>query len=106
MEKIKLEPYLLYQTLQCNIPKRKLTDEENEHIQRGVTDLTVEQKIAFFRLILEYARLEEENDYRSIESLPYGGLEIGGEAIFDIDLLPQSLMWILFRFIKVCEALE
>ena len=103
MEETKIESYSLYQTFRNNIPDKDLTTDEKKQLESEVGSLKKDQKVAFLRLILEPARIED-NFESSNGNLPYNGEDTEEGPCFDVGNLPRDLRWILLRFLKVCQS--
>lgn len=99
----KVESYSLYQTFNSNIPKKEPLVSQKLELVNNANSLYEHQKIAFVRLIIEHARLNNEYD---TEKIPYGGVEVDGSIIFDLnaDIFPTDLKWILLKFFKMCNG--
>lgn len=103
----KIENYSLYQTFSQNIPSENLSAANKKYIIKSKEKFTRPQEIAFVRLILEHHRLENTSNVPRAEviSLPYGSFEEDSKITFDLNLkvIPRELLWILYRFTKVCD---
>ena len=99
----KIDAYSLYQTFNSNIPKKEPPVSQKTALAKSVDGLYEYQKVAFIRLIIEHARLNNEYD---TEKIPYGGEEKDGSITFDLnaDIFPTDLKWILLKFFKTCNG--
>jgi len=97
----KVDSYSLYQTFSSNLPKKEPPVSQKNALVKNADNLYEHQKIAFIRLIIEHARLNNEYD---AEKIPYGGVETSDGIVFDINLetFPTDLKWILLKFFKQC----
>jgi hypothetical protein len=95
----KLE-YSLYQTFDANIPSTNLLVKDKKYLVEACSKLNRDQKIAFSRLILEHARLE---NIEVLDGLPYGGNSTDTKTEFNLENLPNHLKWILLKFVKICD---
>ena len=102
MSRSVVEPYSLYQTFNCNLPKTVLPKDYAKKMIDNIPSLPEHQKIAFTRLIIEHARLN--NDLPSdLKVLPYNGKKSDdGSPEFTVTHLPTNLRWILWRFHEMC----
>jgi hypothetical protein len=110
----KTQPYTLYQTLCCNIPKKKLTNKDKQKFIDNIDKLTNEQNVEFLRLVVEHGRLKFLEDQKnsdddetpkifSMKKIPYCKSRSDTCHEFDLkNLKDEVLLWILFRFCSVC----
>lgn len=95
--------YGLYQTLKTNIPSKDLTSHQKDQLLQRLSNLTYQQKEAVFLLICEHAKQnvegasKTENNY----TIPYEGRQKDNDIILDMDKLPISLRWILYKFTDI-----
>ena len=96
-----IEPYSLYQTFNCKLPKTDMTIEQKEKLVHYSNSLYSHQKIAFVRLIVEHSRL---NNLFSHTNAPYGLIIEEGDSslTFDLENFPIELRWILWKFFEMC----
>ena len=102
MDAIKVKAYSLYQTFSRNNPEKDLSVTEKKKLAADIPNLGNDEKVAFLRLILEHARVE--NQEAPPDSLPYKGELTDDGPVFDIGNLPRDLRWILLKFVKVCKG--
>ncbi len=92
------EKYLLYKSLAINIPDEQLDQSKKDELIQFSSNLTLEQKEAFVRIIIENASLKSKDVY----SLDYMKSSENNSIEFDITKMPPDLQWILHRFLMVC----
>jgi len=99
----KVDSYSLYQTFNSNLPKKEPPVSQKNILAKNADSLYEYQKIAFIRLIIEHARLNNEYDSGKI---PYGGIEVNKSITFDLnsEVFPTDLKWILLKFFKMCSG--
>jgi hypothetical protein len=96
-----LPSFGLYDTLDKEIPKQKLSDKEKVKLIKSISQLKKEWKEAILLLICEHA-LRNEEEYKLLPKkikLPYGG-DIESTS-FEFDDLPHKLQWIIYKFNKM-----
>ncbi len=111
-----LKPFPLYTTFTAKIPKNGPTKPQQAKMTEMITTLTIDQKIAMCRLIIEHARLHEnlyadmmEQHTSNIDQcgnvcVPYNGAIIDENNVkFDLNQMPNELKWILYKFLLVCK---
>jgi hypothetical protein len=124
----KTQPYTLYQTLCCNIPKKKLTNKDKQKFMSNIDKLSEAQNMEFLRLVVEHGRIKflqsqkiaedvkddknlegkekantEETKNFSMKKIPYCKSRSDTCHEFDLkNLKDDVLLWILFRFCSIC----
>jgi hypothetical protein len=93
--------FQLYHTLNSNIQQSDIKKAEKDEIVKFVSSMDSSSREAFFLLIYEHNRLENEN--YSMYDLPYGGKVIEGNLEFDLGEFPIKLRRILYKFVKVMQ---
>jgi len=108
MAQKKIENYGLYQTFSSNIPIEPLPDVEKEDLFKKIEFLSHEQKCAFFMLICEHARLNDNFQYDNTEDiiLPYSIKQVENNVSLDFSKIPRELQWILSKFSNIIESPE
>ncbi len=114
--------YPLYQTFNnIKLPKNNLSKIQQQHFIDVAKTLVEKQKVAFIRLIIEHALINDEKfgqfieeyikQYENIENpddmdmcLPYEISCVDDGLSFNIKKFPIDLRWILWKFLAVCES--
>lgn len=100
--------YGLYQTFSdIKEPSRGLSSEKKKKIKSAFSRLTEDQREAFFMLVCEHARQNDEFDYDPENIvLPYDIVYSDNQVEMDLKNLPPKLQYILWRFLKVLNLPE
>lgn len=99
-----IKPYSLYQTLKDNIPSKNITLKDKKYIINNVNTLNIDQKTAFTRLVIEHFRLQDDGIDSDTNNNSIFSEQKSSENIeFNINDIPKDLLWILLKFIKICE---
>jgi hypothetical protein len=90
-----MEEFTLYQTLSKNLKTMTMTAKQMTELLKKFKTVN---HMAVARLILEhYRKSSKEIDVKD-PKLPYGGVQTGEDATFDLKKLPNDLRWILWKF--------
>lgn len=107
MSQKKVEKYGLYYTFSSNIPEEELSEKDINNLISKTSSLSYEQKCAFFMLICEHARLNEQFQYDEEEGiLPYSINQEENNILIDFSKIPRELQWILFKFSNIIKNPE
>lgn len=95
--------YGLYQTLNNNLPEKKLTQPQQKKLLSKLYNLDEEQTEAVFMLVVEHARLNDEFDIQDLDDaqLPYGIKKVNNNLEIDLTSIPDPLKWIIWKFTDV-----
>lgn len=92
--------YPLYYTLNGNIPKTKPTKVQIKNLARDLAALDEDAKVAVVMLIAEHSKISNESVYEGEDiEIPYSGLQKEDGTEFDLNNFPNSLIWILIKFV-------
>lgn len=94
--------YPLYHTLNKNVKNTAMTKTENGKLLKKLAVLDEESKKAIVLLITEHARVTEDFIV-NVEKpkLPYGMKQNKENVEINMEKLPNSLKWILWKFAKL-----
>jgi len=93
--------YGLYQTLNVNIPRRKLTKQQKDELWDKLKNIEEEEtNEVVFMLIYEHNRVSDKG---KDESLPYKGKKRTKGVEFNLENFPRRLQWILFKFFSFIQ---
>lgn len=107
MSQKKVEKYGLYYTFSSNIPEGNLSEEDIDNLISKTLSLSYEQKCAFFMLICEHARSNDEFQYDADGyPLPYLINQEENNIRIDFSKIPRELQWILFKFSNIIKNPE
>jgi hypothetical protein len=98
----KIKNYGLYQTLSSENIKEKLIFSDKLKLSENIKNMTYEEKKAIFMLIYEHARLVDDFNYASEDSiLPYSVIQDNDNVLIDFLKLPENLQIIIWRFSNI-----
>lgn len=94
--------YPLYHTLNHNIPKTKLTKNQETDLAKKLCLVNEDAKKAVVMLITEHSRVEGQYVYDPKNVvIPYSGTQEGNDVIFDLGKFPNELKWVLWKFVNL-----
>lgn len=93
--------YILHSTFK-NLPTHDLSSKQKRKLCKALTSLEDEEKKkAVFLLIAEHARLESGEIDIGNYIVPYEGVAKHDNISFNIEKIPISLKWILWKFMNI-----
>ncbi len=96
--------FQLYHTLNKNIQSTDLKKVEKEDILKTIDVMDQQSRDAFFLLIYEHARINDNSE--DVYNIPYSGIETPQGIEFNLGKLPIKLRRILYKFVKVLQKNE
>jgi len=96
--------YGLYQTLENVFYKKDLTAAQKNKLIQKIKELNHKQQTALFRLICEYAKINDGFIFQNNEHIPYEG-EINPLS-YDLSKLPVKLRWMVWKFVDALDSKE
>ena len=93
-----MEEFTLYQTLNKNIPTKKLTVAQLSDLAKR---LEISDPTPVAKLILTHYKREGKQINIRNPDIPYAGTTKGNETTFDLKSLPHDLQWILWKFVNI-----
>lgn len=94
--------YPLYYTLNTNISKAKMTKAQDLELKKKLDAASGDFRKAIIMLIAEHSRVASDHIFDETDiTLPYEGVQDGDDVVFDLKNIPQSLKWILWKFVNL-----
>lgn len=94
--------YSLYYTLNQNVPGKKMTKAQDIELKKKLDSLDESAKKAVIMLMAEHSKVEDQCIYDGDNVvIPYNGIQDGDDVICDLKDFPNSLKWILWKFVNL-----
>jgi hypothetical protein len=94
--------YPLYHTLNKNLKTTDLSSAQKTKLLAKLSDLDLDKKRAIIMLIIEHAKVSDGVVVKPENfSLPYDVKQVDKDVCIDLENLPISLKWIIWKFIEL-----